>query len=138
MKLSPTIFKAYDVRGIVPDQFDPAMAQAIGRAFARFARSEESASSFLPREKSRNASPSLWMGGCSSPADGALGWFADDNRPTLAVSEPRPNGRAEALTEIRVGVADAYSGVKAGSLSITASFAVNGQAPGNCKFPEGY
>jgi phosphomannomutase len=31
------IFKAYDVRGVVPDQFDPAMAHAIGAAFARFA-----------------------------------------------------------------------------------------------------
>jgi phosphomannomutase len=32
-----SIFKAYDVRGVVPDQFDPSMAHAIGAAFARFA-----------------------------------------------------------------------------------------------------
>jgi phosphomannomutase len=32
-----TIFKAYDVRGIVPDQLDPELAHAIGAAFARFA-----------------------------------------------------------------------------------------------------
>jgi phosphomannomutase len=31
------IFKAYDVRGVVPDQFDAALAHAIGGAFARFA-----------------------------------------------------------------------------------------------------
>jgi phosphomannomutase len=31
------IFKAYDVRGIVPDQFDADVAYAIGCAFARFA-----------------------------------------------------------------------------------------------------
>ncbi len=31
-----TIFKAYDVRGTVPDQFDVAGAHAIGGAFARF------------------------------------------------------------------------------------------------------
>jgi phosphomannomutase len=31
------VFKAYDVRGIVPDQLDAAMCQAIGRAMARFA-----------------------------------------------------------------------------------------------------
>jgi phosphomannomutase len=32
-----TIFKAYDVRGIVPDQLDAELAHAIGAAFARFA-----------------------------------------------------------------------------------------------------
>jgi len=31
------IFKAYDVRGIVPDQLDAALAERIGAAFARFA-----------------------------------------------------------------------------------------------------
>jgi len=32
-----SIFKAYDVRGTVPDQFDAAMSRSIGAAFARFA-----------------------------------------------------------------------------------------------------
>ena len=32
------IFKAYDIRGIVPDQFDADGARAIGGAFARFVR----------------------------------------------------------------------------------------------------
>ncbi|TML64540.1 MAG: phosphomannomutase/phosphoglucomutase [Actinobacteria bacterium] len=32
-----TIFKAYDIRGTVPDQFDAGVAAAIGVAFARFA-----------------------------------------------------------------------------------------------------
>ena len=31
-----SIFKAYDVRGVVPEQFDPSLAYAIGGAFARF------------------------------------------------------------------------------------------------------
>jgi phosphomannomutase len=31
------IFKAYDVRGVVPDQLDAELARAIGGAFARFA-----------------------------------------------------------------------------------------------------
>ena len=31
------IFKAYDIRGIAPDQLDPAVAEALGAAFARFA-----------------------------------------------------------------------------------------------------
>src|SRR5688572_7092406 len=42
-----TIFKAYDVRGTVPDQFDPAMARAIGGAFARFSATREGATRLL-------------------------------------------------------------------------------------------
>jgi phosphomannomutase len=41
------IFKAYDVRGTVPDQFDAPMARAIGAAFARFARDTEGATKIL-------------------------------------------------------------------------------------------
>src|ERR1700676_5279773 len=32
-----TVFKAYDIRGTVPDQLDAGLARAIGAAFARFA-----------------------------------------------------------------------------------------------------
>ena len=35
------VFKAYDVRGTVPDQLDATMCQAIGRAMARFAGAPE-------------------------------------------------------------------------------------------------
>jgi len=35
------VFKAYDVRGTVPDQLDAEMCRAIGRAFARFAGARE-------------------------------------------------------------------------------------------------
>ena len=38
MQLSPTIFKAYDVRGIVPSTLDEEVAQALGRAFGTAAR----------------------------------------------------------------------------------------------------
>lgn len=31
------IFKAYDIRGTVPDQLDAPLCRAIGAAFARFA-----------------------------------------------------------------------------------------------------
>ena len=31
------VFKAYDIRGTVPDQVNPALARAVGGAFARFA-----------------------------------------------------------------------------------------------------
>jgi hypothetical protein len=70
-------------------------------------------------------------GQISSADSGALGWFADDNRPTLTVSSPRANVNGDPLSEIRVGVADAYTGIKPGSLSIKATFAVNGVAAGS-------
>jgi phosphomannomutase len=35
------VFKAYDIRGTVPDQLDAAMCRAIGRAVARFAQAPE-------------------------------------------------------------------------------------------------
>ena len=35
------VFKAYDIRGTVPDQLDAAMCRAIGRAVARFAAAPE-------------------------------------------------------------------------------------------------
>src|SRR5581483_3668905 len=59
------------------------------------------------------------------------GWFLDEIRPTLAVSSPRAGANAPPLAEIRIGTADANSGVAAGSLSVTADFAVAGRAPGS-------
>lgn len=40
MQLSASIFKAYDIRGIVPSTIDEAVAEALGRAFGTVARSE--------------------------------------------------------------------------------------------------
>ncbi len=40
MQLSPSIFKAYDIRGVVPSTVNEAMAQALGRAFGTLARRE--------------------------------------------------------------------------------------------------
>ncbi len=61
--------------------------------------------------------------------NGPFGWLLDDLRPTLALSEPRP-GYSPVVTAIRVGVADANSGVDVASLSITADFAVGGRSAG--------
>ena len=41
------IFKAYDIRGTVPDQFDSFMARSIGAAFAQFARVNDGADRIL-------------------------------------------------------------------------------------------
>ncbi|MBN9412150.1 MAG: phosphomannomutase/phosphoglucomutase [Burkholderiales bacterium] len=38
MQLSPSIFKAYDIRGIVPSTLTPEVAEALGRAFGTQAR----------------------------------------------------------------------------------------------------
>ncbi len=40
MQLSASIFKAYDIRGVVPATIDEAMAEALGRAFGSLAWSE--------------------------------------------------------------------------------------------------
>jgi phosphomannomutase len=40
MQFSPGIFKAYDIRGVVPTTIHQAMAQALGRAFGAMARRE--------------------------------------------------------------------------------------------------
>jgi len=40
MQLSASIFKAYDIRGVVPAQIDEALAEALGRAFGSVALSE--------------------------------------------------------------------------------------------------
>ena len=60
-----------------------------------------------------------------------FGWFLDDVRPTLAVSAPRAGHNAAPLTALVVGVADANSGIKAGSLSIKADLAINGRPAGS-------
>jgi len=39
MSALDAVFKAYDVRGIVPDQLDAELCRAVGAAFARFAKS---------------------------------------------------------------------------------------------------
>lgn len=59
------------------------------------------------------------------------GWFLDDLRPTLHVSVPRAGVNTSPVSEIRIGIADANSGVRPGSLSVTADFAVGGRAPGS-------
>ncbi|MEM6573584.1 MAG: hypothetical protein AAF736_04895 [Pseudomonadota bacterium] len=58
-----------------------------------------------------------------------LGWFLDDLRPTLTISSPRPNYNPTPPTVIRFGMADAYTGINPASLSVTASFPVQGHAP---------
>ncbi len=56
-----------------------------------------------------------------------MGWFLDDLRPTLTISLPRPNFNPQPVNLIRLGLADAYTGIDINSLSIQANFVVNGR-----------
>ena len=38
MQLTASIFKAYDIRGVVPANIDEAMAEALGKAFGTVAK----------------------------------------------------------------------------------------------------
>ena len=58
------------------------------------------------------------------------GYFADEVKPTVALSSPRAGVNSGALSAIRIGMFDAYSGINAASLSVTANFAVNGKPAG--------
>ena len=64
-------------------------------------------------------------------ASADFGWFVDDLRPILTVSEPRPERNANALSVIRWGMADNYSGLDLTTLSVTATVAINGRAAGD-------
>jgi hypothetical protein len=64
------------------------------------------------------------------PIKAAFGWFADDLRPTLAVSSPDRGRSPEPLSLIRIGAYDYYSGLDRSSLSVTADFEINGRASG--------
>jgi hypothetical protein len=60
-----------------------------------------------------------------------MGVFADDMKPVLTVSAPRSGTNDTALSQIRLGMYDNYSGLNRASLSVKASFSVNGKAPGS-------
>jgi hypothetical protein len=62
--------------------------------------------------------------------DANYGWFLDELRPTVTITSPRQNRNATPLSQILVGVADAYSGLSNATLSIKADFPVNGAVPG--------
>jgi phosphomannomutase len=58
MQLSPSIFKAYDIRGIVPSTLDEEIAEALGRAFGQVARGQGETTVAVGRD-GRLSGPSL-------------------------------------------------------------------------------
>jgi hypothetical protein len=65
----------------------------------------------------------------NDPDRPGLGWMCDDNRPTLTLTLPRA-GKNAALKRILIGMHDYYSGLDADSLTVEASFPVNGREAG--------
>ncbi|ARU56094.1 hypothetical protein OLMES_2021 [Oleiphilus messinensis] len=58
------------------------------------------------------------------------GWFSDDLRPTLTIAAPRAGVNPVPPSAIKIGIADAFSGINRASLRVTADFEVNGLAAG--------
>lgn len=77
-----------------------------------------------------------WIGLCCPCGIGATGplfnrsWKADTQGPTLTIQSPALGTNANGLTVLRIGAADYYPGLAAGSLSVKADFVVDGQAAG--------
>jgi hypothetical protein len=63
------------------------------------------------------------------PADRGSGWMFDDQRPTLALTDPQPGANAN-LTRILVGMHDYGTGLDADSFSVVADFAIDDVAAG--------
>ena len=55
-----------------------------------------------------------------------LGWFVDDVKPTVTISQPLQNLNVNMVNEIVFGVADANSGIDDSKISVKADFMVNG------------
>ncbi|MFC3192869.1 hypothetical protein ACFODZ_01320 [Marinicella sediminis] len=60
-----------------------------------------------------------------------MGWFLDDLKPTLTISQPRINFNAGLVNLIRLGMADGNSGLDMSTLSVMADFTVNGRPANN-------
>ena len=58
--LSPLIFRAYDIRGIVGQDLTPAIAERIGRAYATYVRREYGVDRIVTGRDNRPSSATLW------------------------------------------------------------------------------
>src|SRR6201994_1735048 len=67
------IFKAYDVRGVVPDELDESVAEAVGAAFIRLTGAKSLVTLHDMRTSSRPLAEALGRGAASQGADVILG-----------------------------------------------------------------
>jgi len=61
----------------------------------------------------------------SQPGRDAVGWFADESRPTLTISIPRARLNAAPIDEIRIGAHDYYTDLDMDSFSVVADFDID-------------
>ncbi len=66
----------------------------------------------------------------TQPGKDAVGWFADESRPTLTISSPRAGFNSSRIEVIKIGAHDYYTGLNVNSLSVIANFDVNGLPAG--------
>ena len=78
MQVSPSIFKAYDVRGVVPSTLDEQVAEALGKAFGTVALAEGEKKVVVGRD-GRLSGPSL------SAVSSAVSWPPASRSSTSAV-----------------------------------------------------
>jgi phosphomannomutase len=69
MQLAASIFKAYDIRGIVPSTVDEAVAEALGRAFGTVALREGETTVAVGRD-GRLSGPGIVRGAGARPRGG--------------------------------------------------------------------
>src|SRR3546814_12748939 len=101
------IFKAYDIRGITPDQLDAPAARAIGAAFARFVSSQQGgAKRVLVARDMRDSGAALVAafpeGGQAQGIDNADLGMAHPDLLSLSAGKPdrseeTPGGKAESM-----------------------------------------
>ena len=70
MQLDAAIFKAYDIRGVVPGTIDAAVAEGLGRAFGTVALAEGETAVAVGRDGRLSG---LGVGGAPIPGLGARG-----------------------------------------------------------------
>ena len=98
MTLDPSIFKAYDIRGIVPDQFDPDGAYRVARAYVEVFRAKRIAIG----HDMRLSSPALAEAAIRGALDGGV-----DGLDVYRILVPAAAARARKGVLVEVGAGQA-------------------------------
>jgi phosphomannomutase len=105
------IFKAYDVRGVVPDELDESVAEAVGAAFVRLTGAKTIVTLHDMRASSGPLADAIGRGATSQGADVIRGGLGSTDK--LCKAGAKPVGIETGLAEIKAMVANgvpAYDG----------------------------
>ena len=119
MQLSPSIFKAYDIRGVVPATLTDEVAYALGRAFGQVALGEGERTVAVGRDgrlSGPGLSAALMMGCATAPSD-----------PRLQLS---PDGRLHCLQLRALRIRDRTEGPRIGDHADRGAVQAHGEIPG--------